>query len=162
MFVVFEVTLLGYQRRVGCWSCNISSLWNEWQYSCGEGVGIHSVSYWRSAIWVNQPVGTMPYIYYYYFRLLKFLFVFQLLLLMFGRVHSIYTHFRNKMEKNSSIRSELAMPKKLPSIPDGLLEGEIPTLSDFEIPGIPTGLWGDEVECRYFNSELSLFRTRWG
>lgn len=52
-----------------------------------------------------------------------------------SRVHSIYTHFRNKMEKNCEVRSEIDMPKEFPSLPEGIDEGVIPSVTDFNLSG---------------------------
>lgn len=51
------------------------------------------------------------------------------------RVHSIYTHFRNKMEKNCEVRPEIDSPTTLPPLPDDLDVGVIPSVTDFNISG---------------------------
>ena len=58
-----------------------------------------------------------------------------LILHVYCRVHSIYTHFRNKMEKNCQVRPEIDTPKTLPPLPDGIEEGDIPSVTDFNLTG---------------------------
>jgi len=99
------------QREVTKEELGVEDEISEFAKSCD---GIHVQKIWGSTLY---HVDDMPYE-------------------SIDQVHSIYTHFRNKMEKNCEVRSEIDMPKEFPSLPEGIDEGVIPSVTDFNLSDV--------------------------
>ncbi|MBD3881953.1 DASH family cryptochrome [Phormidium tenue FACHB-886] len=66
------------------------------------------------------------------------------------RVPELFTNFRKQVEKDSSVRPQLSMPKALQPLPEGVEPGKLPTLTDL---GLEAPEFDDRSVLRFEGGE---------